>query len=209
MAPLSAVWAFDDANAVQTLVYDSSHLDNTELDQEVGYRYLFEDAAEQSAVEDEVRLLIRKVRDEQRRDVSVEFLTEERRLPLPNFDNYRGNPVIIAMLEHLAQTMGRETGGGALYFRNRIRDSLASDEVSIANGMADSEGTPYAYKAYSEFTLQPFKGDPFLAERVEYNEATITLRFSDEVPGKLVFVRLESGPMSAPQIRRELVLTDG
>lgn len=203
----AVVFAFEELNPVQSLVYDSAHLANTSASQVVGYHYSFRDGASDEMIEDEVRLVVKNKRDSERRDVSVEFLSDDRRIVLPNFDNYRGNPVVIAMLEHLAQTMGRDTGGGALYFRNRIRDSLASDSVKLVEGVKDeSVESLYPYSDYSEFTLQPFVGDPFLIERPEYTQAKITMRFSDAVPGRLVFVKLLSGPPDNPKVTRELAV---
>jgi len=198
--------AFENLNTVQTLVYDTAHLQNTDIDQQLSYHYTFTDTSVDETIKDKVVLAILKKRDNQRRDVSVEFLSEERRMHLPKFDNYRGNPVVIAMLEHLAQSMGRDTGGGALYFRNRIRDNLASDSVELTSGTADKSETPFAYEEYTEFTLTPFLGDPFLVERPEYVEATITMRFSEDVPGQIVSIKLISGPSTKPKITREIAL---
>ena len=198
--------AFNDLTRLQNLVYDTPHLDNTRATDKVIYDYIYTHIDSEEPVHDNVTLTIHHERDEGRRDVTVDFLSGEHRLPLPAFDDYRGNPVIIAMLEHLAQSMGRDTGGGALYFRNRIRDSLAERDTHIRDGVEEKTDTPYAYKAYSEFVIKPFVGDPYLAERPEYTQAQITFRFSQSVPGQLVSIKLQSGPSDQPKITRELIL---
>jgi len=205
LLPIAAV-AFENLTPLQNLVYDTAHLENTNAEQVVAYDYVYTDNEATETVQDKVLLRILSEREEGRRDVSIDFLSEERRIHLPNFDNYRGNPVIIAMLEHLAQSMGRDTGGGALYFRNRIRDSLASKDIDIVEAVEDKGDTPYDYSDYRQFVLEPFVGDQYLADRPEYTQAHITFRFSDSVPGQLVSIKLVSGPADEPKLTRELML---
>lgn len=122
--------AFDELNEAQSLLFDSPHLVNTENGQSISYRYLRE-VDEKEPVEDLVTMNVTAQIDDERRDVEINFLTEERHLALPPFPGYRGNPVLMAMLEHVVREIGKDTGDGALYFRNRIRDVLASDtEIS-------------------------------------------------------------------------------
>ena len=197
------LFAFEDLNEAQALIYDTSHLQNTSASQTVDYDYIYTDSKTGETINDRVRLSVRKEQDADRRDVSIDFLSEDRRMPLPNFDGYRANPVIIAMLEHLAQTMGRDTGGGVLYFRNRIRDGLAGEDIEIIDSAAVPEKDSPAFK---EFVIRPFTGDPYLAERPEYTEAQISLRFSESVPGQVLSIKLISGPEGEPLIMRELSL---
>lgn len=199
----SSLFAFESLNDAQTLIYDTAHLQNTSATQTVNYEYIHTDTESGETITDKVRLSVLKEREADRRDVSIDFLSEERRMPLPNFDDYRANPVIIAMLEHLAQTMGRDTGGGVLYFRNRIRDGLAGEDIKIISAAAAPESDLPAYK---EFVIKPFVKDPYLAERPEYTEAQISLRFSEAVPGQLLSIKLVSGPEKEPLLVRELTL---
>lgn len=189
--------AFDDLNEPQTLIYDTSHLENTRAGITIAYEYTFADVAADVIVEDEVLMSINKDHENAHRDVSVNFLTEERKIHLPNFKNRRGNPVIIGMLEHLAQAMGRETGGGALYFRNRIRDKLADDNLEITH-----DGN------IAMFSFSPFENDPYIADRIALTESVITIAFSDKVPGQLVSIEYMSGPSTQPESTRKLVFSN-
>ena len=96
LVPISAV-AFDELNEPQTLIYDTDHLTKTVEGSAIKYNYKLQREGEESLT-DEVTLVIAKERDENRRDVSVNFLSGDHKLHLPDFDNYRGNPVIIGCL---------------------------------------------------------------------------------------------------------------
>ena len=202
IAPIS-VSAFDELNEPQTLIYDTDHLGKTVEGSAITYSYELQREGEESVV-DKVTLSITKERQENRRDVSVKFLSGEYKLHLPDFDNYRGNPVIIGMLEHLAQSMGYDTGGGALYFRNRIRDQLAGNEVVIKKSEADGIAGAGEKIRLTEFSFAPLHNDPYVLDRPELTESTITVTFSEDVPGHLVSIAYISGPQNKPVSNRVL-----
>ncbi|MEE9333983.1 MAG: hypothetical protein V3U65_07810 [Granulosicoccaceae bacterium] len=189
----STATAFEDLNEPQTLIYDTSHLVQTNAGTTIAYDYAYIDNTTDIKIEDQVFLSIKKEHENAHRDVSLSFLTAERKLHLPDFNKRRGNPVIIGMLEHLAQAMGTETGGGALYFRNRIKDKLADENLEVIQ-TGDK----------SEFSFSPFVNDPYVADRVALTESVITIAFSNEVPGQLLSIEYVSGPSNNPEATRKL-----
>lgn len=189
----STATAFEDLNEPQTLIYDTSHLEQTNAGSTIAYNYAYIDNNTDKTIEDQVLLSIKKEHENAHRDVSLSFLTAERKLHLPDFNKRRGNPVIIGMLEHLAQTMGKETGGGALYFRNRIKDKLADENLEVVQS-GDK----------SEFSFSPFVNDPYVADHIALTESVITIAFSNEVPGQLLSIEYVSGPSNKPEASRKL-----
>lgn len=204
VAPIFVLWlaigttfAFTKLNVPQTLIYDTSHLAKTVAGSVIAYSYNAIDTTNDAPIDDQVLLTVHQAHEEDRRDVSVDFLSGELRIPLPDFDKYRGNPVVIVMLEHLAQTLGRETEGGVLYFRNRIRDALADENLEVlSNDDADSP--------VKEFSITPLKNDPFVAGKPRLTQSVITLTFNDEIPGLLQSVVYRSGPSDKPELIRTL-----
>ena len=97
------------------------------------------------------------------------------------------------MLEHLAQSMGHESGGGALYFRNRIRDRLAAEDLKVSTH-EDNTSLGDQKIPVSKFSISPLQNDPYVADKIELTESTITLTFSADVPGYLVSIAYASGP---------------
>jgi hypothetical protein len=193
--------AFEQLTPAQNLVYGRSHLSNTRAGQQILYRYHSQKSADDN-VNDRVLLSITKSHDDDKRDVVVDFLSADRHMILPDFNEFRGNPVIIAMLEHIAQSLGRETGGGVLYFRNRIRDALADSRTSIEEITMDYGATTVAATRVS---FAPFINDSYLAEKPEYTGATFSILLSEEIPGGVVGVAVKSGQNDAVFFVREIV----
>jgi hypothetical protein len=192
---------FEKLTDAQTWIYDKGHLANTVDGQTVTYHYESADT-QSSVVEDSATLTIVKSQDEEHRDVELDFLSDTRHLPLPAFNGYRGNPIIIAMLEHIAQNMGNETGGGALYFRNRIRDALAAEDVNIESGLSQYDTHTIRTTVVS---FLPFSEDTYLDKDSVFRDARFALEFSDEVPGGLVKIGVVA-KSSDRLFRRELVI---
>ncbi len=196
------VQAFEQLTAAQNLVYDQAHLSNTTAGQQINYRYHSQKDSE-DAISDRVSLLIRKAYEGDKRDVALEFLSNERRVPFPDFNAFRGNPVIIAMLEHIAQSFGRDTGGGVLYFRNRIRDALANKNTQINQISAEYNDKAIDAK---RIIFSPFVGDPYLAEKPEYTKAIFSITLSSDVPGGVVSVTVSSSHQGGTYLERKIVI---
>lgn len=196
--------AFEKLTEAQSWIYERPHMANTITGQIINYRYhSTADGSETGPVDDVASVTVVKALEDNKRDVVVDFLSDERRMALPDFNGYRGNPVIIAMLEHIAQTIGRETDGGALYFRNRIRDALASEDVSVVEKpvqLADLQldATVVAFS--------PFVSDPYLKSHPDYLNASFELVFSDDVPGGVISVTMQSTRDNETLFHRELLI---
>ena len=194
--------AFQTLTDVQKLVYDTSHLENTRVNDVIEYHYQA-NLLDGEQLDDKIVLTVTAETDEQRRDVSINFLSGEQQLHLPDFPGYRGNPVIIAMLEHLAQKLGQETGGGVLYFRNRIRDALSDKSVVIESAAAEYQSKEISGQLVS---LRPFKNDPYLGAHPEYLSTEIKLILSEMVPGGVIAISMQGGLEKADEFTRELKL---
>lgn len=180
--------AFEKLSEAQSWIYDHSHLANTSDGQVLVYAYSGSDDG--TAIEDDkTTLSVLASHDDGRRDVELKFLSGEQRLPLPAFSGFRGNPVIIAMLEHVAQSMSAQTGGGTLYFRNRIRDALASEDVALSEGKAE-----YASVEHTTTTLTffPFKSDEYLGAYPVFKESKFTIQISDDIPGGVYSIQVSA-----------------
>lgn len=194
--------AFQSLTDVQKLVYDTSHLQNTRTNDVIEYHYQAK-LLDGEQLDDNIVLTVTAETDEQRRDVSINFLSGEQKLNLPDFPGYRGNPVIIAMLEHLAQKLGQETGGGVLYFRNRIRDALSDKSVEVELAAAEYESKTIDSQM---IRLKPFVNDPYLGAHPQYLSTEIKLVLSDMVPGGVLTIRMQGGLEKSDEFTRELKL---
>jgi hypothetical protein len=194
--------SFENLTTAQNLVYDTAHLSNTVAGQQINYRYHSQIASD-DIITDRVSLSIKQTHKDNKRDVVLDFLSAERHMAFPDFNAFRGNPVIIAMLEHIAQTFGRETGGGTLYFRNRIRDALAQKSTQIKQITVEYSGR--TIDATAVF-FSPFVGDVYLVEKPEYTHANFTITLSDDVPGGVVGIAVKSSQNDVAYFIREIVI---
>lgn len=98
----------------------------------------------------------------------------------------------MAMLEHIATTLSAETGGSALYFRNRIRDALASKSLAVESGTTELKEGDVKTMTLS---FSPFTNDRYLEKDSLFRDALFQMRFSDGVPAGLleIVVHAESG----------------
>jgi len=186
--PASRVFAFEELNEAQSLIYDRGHLANTTEGQTLTYSYVSKDDMG-DAIDDKASLLVVASHDDGRRDVDLDFLSGDRHLNLPPFKQFRGNPIIIAMLEHIAQNMSELSGGGALYFRNRIRDALASDKVELDRAPVSVAGEEYEG---TTLVFYPFAGDEHLADNELMKASEFSIALSDDVPGGVISVKVTS-----------------
>lgn len=195
-------FAFETLTSAQKLIYDTAHLANTVAGQQINYRYRSR-LGDGGIVSDRVLLTIKKSHADNKRDVVLDFLSAERHMNLPDFSGYRGNPVIIAMLEHIAQGLGQDTGGGVLYFRNRIRDALARsdnriEQITVKIGERDVDAT--------RLHFSPFVGDKNLASSPVFTGAEFSIVFSDAAPGGVVAVGVKSSQNTPPAFEREIAI---
>lgn len=181
--------AFDELKPAQKLVYEKSHLANTNANQKLHYSFDISGTAVEP-VTDKVTVNVGKEVDAERRDVAMDFLSEDRQITFPDFEAYRGNPVIIATLEYSAQLVGRESGGGTLYFRNRIRDAMAQDlEVKETKFELNDE----TFNSDS-ISFEPFKKDANLAPMSlpQFERLVYTITISDDIVGGVVQISMQS-----------------
>jgi len=200
----ATAFAFDQLAPAQALVYQTRHLANTGTGDELAYRYTRQEA-DLPQVQDRATLDIVMAHDDDRRDVHVDFLTGERHLTLPDFQGWRGNPILLAMLEHVAQELSVGAGGGALYFRNRIRDAMAGDGAVLDSVSAAWQGEQVAA---TRLHFRPFEGDAYLGARRGYAGTEFELVFSDAVPGGVLSVQVDASDGDTLLHRRTLQLSE-
>ena len=206
-APSGPALGFDaDAlSPAQTLIYETPHLAGTAPGDELGYAWVSAGDAgggPAPAATDRATLTVAAAHEDGTRDVELDFLSGERRLELPSFDRWRANPVLLAAFERFAQDFASAGGGGALYFRNRMRDALVEGATTEAVEI-DFDGAPVAA---TRIEFAPFERDPYVGARPGFADAVVRLELSDEVPGGVVSAAVVSGSDASAPPRRELRL---
>lgn len=159
----------------------------------------------EGSVDDTARVIVGPPSAGGRRSVKVEYLSDTRKLELPDIDAANGNPVILFFLERELRELRRLTGGSINYYRKRIRMALAEgarvNEVTLDIGARRIAAT--------EIHIAPYRDDPARSRYEKFAEMTYVLTLSDDVPGKVVELRSElSAPPGASGKAREIVIAE-
>jgi hypothetical protein len=182
-------------SAAQIALFESDHL--AEIKSPTTLDYTFQHVGSEP-YEDSVALLVSEVHDDGSKDVSVEFLTGERRMELSPVTRFHGNPLIMYFLEWDVRGMGKVTGGSALYFRNRIREGFV-DQAEIADASIIVNGHSEPATA---ITLQPFRHDPGIERYAAFRDKSYRFVLSQAVPGRVYEIKaaLPADAPGAPSI---------
>ncbi len=182
----------------QIALFESDHLKSIQHPDRLEYRFAREAGsagadqtntgpANAGSYTDRIDLDVRP-RDDQKKDVWVDFLTGDRHMPFPPMIGFRGNPVLMFFLEHDVEEMQRLSGGTASYFRTRIRQAFVDRaelrQIDVAHDGTASPGT--------EITLTPFANDPRIAMFPELKDKRYRFVLTDAVPGSVYEIDAET-----------------
>ncbi len=169
----------------QRAIFNTPHLQNITKPVTLRYSYQHQGTMEQ-AFDDFVDVIVTKVAPDGGRDVSFNFLSDKHHQDFPPVEGFHANPVIMMFLEHDVTGLSSQTGGSALYFRNRIRDAFvdraAVEETTISFGGKEIAATRVA--------MQPFLQDPLRSRFEKFAEKTYEFVLAPEVPGGVYSIRV-------------------
>jgi hypothetical protein len=165
-------------SAAQIALFESDHLAAIEHPASLDYIFRHDDS---EPYQDTVALVLREVHPDGSKDVSVEFLSGDRRVEFAPVTRFHGNPLIMYFLEYDVRRMHEATGGSALYFRNRIREAFI-DQAELADASITLDGRPARATA---ITLQPYRNDPGIERYAAFRDKSYRFVLADAVPGKV------------------------
>jgi hypothetical protein len=139
------------------------------------------------------------------RPAHVDFLTDVRRLELPDVDAATANPVILFFLERDVREMHRLTGGSTNYYRKRIRMALAEaaevQSITTTLGPRSIAGTA--------IVIEPYRDDPARSRYERFADKNYRFTLSNDVPGMLVEMRSELlAPATGAGSRRDTMIAE-
>ena len=90
----------------------------------------------------------------------------------------KGNPVFMLFFERDSRDMQRLTGGNALFFRSRIRHTIAATEIKDINITYNGESLPA-----KEISFQPFTETELKNRVSRYKTKKFVIVMSEQIPG--------------------------
>ena len=182
-------YSFDetDISAANKLLFGTNHLESITEPVQLVYGFKRTGMIGKS-FEDKVIINIKKVLPSGRKNLSFRFLTGRHKIRFPSAVGVNLNFVFQAFLENDVQKMQRQTGGSALFFRNRIRHALAGNSQVVPatldfNGKT-YEGEKIIVKPFSKKSVAIVSGSEKLYSRFsKYEGKSYIFTLSDQIPG--------------------------
>ena len=127
-----------------------------------------------------VILNIVKVDDDDTKHITFRYLKGRNKVRFPPQIGAKGNPIFMLFFERDCRDMQRLTGGNALFFRSRIRHTIAATQIEETEIKFNDKTLP----AY-QISFQPFTKTKLKNRVSRYKTKKFNLIMSDEIPGKI------------------------
>lgn len=184
LSPVNLLAAGEPPTPVKAL-FETRQLDLIGKGSEVTYKFerqVSDEKALGKAFSDNVKVGILNINDKGEREVEIKVFTGPQARDPSSFVDLTINPLFIWYLDRTVTNFRNLAGGQQMYLKTNIRSALA-DKAKIEAIETDYQGKKVpAWKV----TLSPFVGDPNAGKMRGFEQSTMTMIVSDQVPGYFV-----------------------
>ena len=158
-------------------LFIDEHLKTITEPSRIYYKFSKESTREDSFTGNVV-LNIVKVEDDNTKHITFRYLKGRNKVRFPPQIGAKGNPVFMLFFERDARDMQRLTGGNALFFRSRIRHTIAATEIKDVE--LKFQGNKFEGK---QISFQPFLETKLKNRVSRYKTKKFVLTMSEDIPG--------------------------
>ena len=158
-------------------LFIDEHLKTITEPSRIYYKFSKESTREDSFTGNVV-LNIVKVEDDNTKHITFRYLKGRNKVRFPPQIGAKGNPVFMLFFERDARDMQRLTGGNALFFRSRIRHTIAATEIKDVE--LEFQGSKLIGK---QISFQPFLETKLKNRVSRYKTKKFVLTMSEDIPG--------------------------
>ena len=158
-------------------LFIDEHLKTINEPSRIYYKFTKESTREDS-FRGNVVLNIVKIDDDKTKHITFRYLKGRNKVRFPPQIGAKGNPVFMLFFERDARDMQRLTGGNALFFRSRIRHSIAATDVEDIQFKFNGEN--YSGK---QISFQPFLKTELKNRVSRYKTKKFIVTISENIPG--------------------------
>mgnify|MGYP001378902087 FL=1 len=158
-------------------LFIDEHLKTITEPSRIYYKFSKESTREDNFVGNVV-LNIVKVEDDNTKHITFRYLKGRNKVRFPPQIGAKGNPVFMLFFERDARDMQRLTGGNALFFRSRIRHTIAATEIKDVE--LEFRGNKLVGK---QIAFQPFLETKLKNRVSRYKTKKFVLTMSEDIPG--------------------------
>ena len=158
-------------------LFIDEHLKSINEPSRIYYKFQKESTREDNFIGNVV-LNIVKIDDDNSKHITFRYLKGRNKVRFPPQVGARGNPVFMLFFERDSRDMQRLTGGNALFFRSRIRHTIAATEIRDVDIKFDGESLPA-----KEISFQPFTETELKNRVSRYKTKKFVIVMSEKIPG--------------------------
>ena len=158
-------------------LFIDEHLKSITEPSRIYYKFEKESTREDNFVGNVV-LNIVKVDEDNTKHITFRYLKGRNKVRFPPQIGAKGNPVFMLFFERDSRDMQRLTGGNALFFRSRIRHTIAATEIKDIE--IDFNNKKIQAK---EISFQPFTKTELKNRVSRYKTKKFVIVMSDDIPG--------------------------
>ena len=158
-------------------LFIDEHLKTITEPSRIYYKFSKESTREDSFTGNVV-LNIVKVEDDNTKHITFRYLKGRNKVRFPPQVGAKGNPVFMLFFERDARDMQRLTGGNALFFRSRIRHTIAATEIKdVELEFRDDKIVG------KQISFQPFLETKLKNRVSRYKTKKFVITMSEDIPG--------------------------
>jgi hypothetical protein len=187
----------------QIALFETPHLRNVARPETLHYTYRRVGPA---GFTDTVAVHVQEVNSDGTKNLTFDYLSGPRRVLFPGVDHFRGNPLLMLVLDRDVAAMKDAVGLSANYFRNRIRESFV-EAATIREGNTQFDGGAIPARVV---TVQPFAHETRLERIASLQAKTYTFVLAEAVPGMIAEIRIDTPEdlaLHAPAIYEQITFT--
>ncbi len=158
-------------------LFIDEHLKTIKEPSRIYYKFQKESTREDNFLGNVV-LNIVKVEDDNTKHITFRYLKGRNKVRFPPQIGAKGNPVFMLFFERDSRDMQRLTGGNALFFRSRIRHTIAATEIKEIEIKYNNQKFPA-----KEISFQPFTKTELKNRVSRYKTKKFIITMSDNIPG--------------------------
>jgi hypothetical protein len=164
-------------SSANVALFIDEHLRTITEPSRIYYKFSKESTREDNFIGNVVLNII-KVENDNTKHITFRYLKGRNKVRFPPQIGAKGNPVFMLFFERDARDMQRLTGGNALFFRSRIRHTIAATEVKDVE--LEFQGNNFSGK---QISFQPFLETKLKNRVSRYKTKKFVLTMSEEIPG--------------------------
>ena len=158
-------------------LFIDEHLKSINEPSRIFYKFQKESTREDNFVGNVV-LNIVKVEEDNTKHITFRYLKGRNKVRFPPQIGAKGNPVFMLFFERDSRDMQRLTGGNALFFRSRIRHTIAATEIEDINIEFNNKNI-----SAKKISFQPFTQTELKNRVSRYKTKKFVIIMSNEIPG--------------------------